>query len=102
MIGALLALAAGFVVFVLVVRVLVKEPDVRRFWISRTSTATVLGESRTMTSVLGILFGFMLTAIGDPDSQGRIAATFVRIMPAPPSGASGTPSGAPIRPQQNQ
>jgi len=57
------------------------ETAIRRFRGPATSTDIVVGES--------------VVAIGEPDSQGRIMASLIRIMPPPPRSATGTPATAP-------
>ena len=48
------------------------------------SPQTVIRELHRQGTTTEILAGSWVTAIGSPDESGRLVATFVRIMPAPP------------------
>ncbi len=87
--------AAGQVIGINLPRIAVKGPDEAEKIVVLGSD-TVIRRFRDPATTTDIALGDMMIAIGSPDEQGRIVATFVRIVP-PPTGfsASNTPSGMP-------
>lgn len=74
--------AAGKVIAVRYPSVAVKGPnEVEKVVI--VGTSTIVRQMRSQGSTTDIRVGDMMTAIGQPDDQGRIVATFVRILPPP-------------------
>jgi len=81
--------AAGMIVAVHLPEVTVKDPD-QAEKVILISSNTVIRRFHGIATTSDIRTGDVLTAIGEPDSEGRIVATFVRLVPPPPSNASGT------------
>lgn len=75
--------AAGKVVAVNLPTVAVKGPnEVEKVIV--IGPATVIRQFRDPATTTDIHIGDTLIGIGEPDSQGRIVATFVRLIPPPP------------------
>jgi hypothetical protein len=87
--------AAGKVVAVNLPQVTVKNPD-QAEKVILISPATVIRRLHAVATTTDIRPGDVLIAIGSPDAEGRIVATFVRLMPPPPTDASGTPERPPM------
>jgi hypothetical protein len=94
--------AIGEIISVQLPVIMVKGPSGNEA-IVLISSATSIRNMRNLASTSDLKVGSQIVTIGTPDEQGRIDATFIRLVPAPQSsfGSSSTPSNTPPSPSLN-